>query len=577
MRFGPKIILTALAGVTAVAAVLLMNTPDAQRAAAAGPLAPLPAGWPSTTLQLGTASAPGGAAAMRQVAPFSFRYQYLAGGANTGGGWATWNANGDFARYYIEDSRANNMTPVFTYYMIRQSAPGNGAGEADGVAQNFGNTATMTAYFNDMKLFFQKAGAFTSPVVFHVEPDMWGYGQRRATNDNAATVPVQVSATGLPELAGLPNTMAGLAQAVVKLRNQYATNVKLGYHLSYWGTGNDPIYTKPDDATIDALATRSANFYTSLGANFDVSFAEFSDRDAAFYQYVYNNPNVWWAAADFARNVRYLGKFHDLTQKRIVMWQIPMGNTRMLAMNNTTGHYQDNRPEWLLDEPARTHLTEYINAGVVAFLFGGGAAGTTCACDAQGDGVTNPAAINGNTGTSLNADDDGGFFNAKAKAYYTTGAMPLGGGTAPTPTPASTSTPVAPNTPTQPPAATATPTQTAPPTATPSTAGWTTSVSASPASVSRGSAVRLQARVLSTTSRSALVDVEVYNPAGTRVFQRFYDNQAFSAGVARTFSPAWTVPKNAATGTYTVKIGVFAPAWGTLFTWNNSATTFTVR
>jgi hypothetical protein len=33
---------------------------------------------------------PGGAAAMRAVAPFAFRYQYLAGGVNTGSGWATW-------------------------------------------------------------------------------------------------------------------------------------------------------------------------------------------------------------------------------------------------------------------------------------------------------------------------------------------------------------------------------------------------------------------------------------------------------------------------------------------------------
>jgi hypothetical protein len=86
--------------------------------------------------------------------------------------------------------------------------------------------------------------------------------------------------------------------------------------------------------------------------------------------------------------------------------------------------------EWLLDEPARTHLQSYVQAGVVAFLFGRGADGATCACDAAGDGVTNPAAINGNTGTSLNADDDGGFFRQKAVAYYGAGAIPLpnGGG-----------------------------------------------------------------------------------------------------------------------------------------------------
>jgi hypothetical protein len=57
---------------------------------------PLPRGWPRT-LQIGMADSPGGAAALRRAAPFGFRYQYLAGGVNTGNGWATWNPNGTFA------------------------------------------------------------------------------------------------------------------------------------------------------------------------------------------------------------------------------------------------------------------------------------------------------------------------------------------------------------------------------------------------------------------------------------------------------------------------------------------------
>src|SRR5262249_29840561 len=87
---------------------------------------PLPAGWPNR-VEIGMADRPGGAAAMKRTAPLAFRYQYLAGGANTGSGWATWNANGDFARFYIEDSVANGIIPVFTYYMLFHSAPGGGA------------------------------------------------------------------------------------------------------------------------------------------------------------------------------------------------------------------------------------------------------------------------------------------------------------------------------------------------------------------------------------------------------------------------------------------------------------------
>ncbi|HEY2151854.1 MAG TPA: hypothetical protein VGH34_13670 [Vicinamibacterales bacterium] len=240
---------------------------------------------------------------------------------------------------------------------------------------------------NDLKLFFQKAAAFQNQlVVLHVEPDLWGYVEQASTSGDAATVAAKVSETGLTELAGLPSNVSGFARAVLKLRDAYASNVVVAYHISVWGTGVDIAISNPPDATVDALAARAAAFYKSLGANFDLTFGEFSDRDSGFYQYVYGDGGQsWWDADDFRRNVRFLAGFSSATSKRIVMWQIPLGDTRMRSQNDTTGHYQDNRPEWLLDEPARTHLGAYRDAGVVAFLFGGGAGGTTCACDGQGD------------------------------------------------------------------------------------------------------------------------------------------------------------------------------------------------
>jgi hypothetical protein len=370
---------------------------------------------------------PGGAAALA-AAGFGFRYQYLAGGVNTGQGWATWNPDGSFVSMYIQESVSSSIIPVFTYYQIRQSSPGGTEAEDKGVIGNLRNTDTMKAYWADLKLFFQKAGAFPSTmVVLHVEPDMWGYVQQASKGDDASTVAAAVANTGMPELAGLPNTVSGVAQAIVKLRDTYAPNVRLAYHLTYWGTGNDPLYSKPSDSEIDALAARSAAFYKSLHANFDLSFAEYSDRDAAFYQYELNNAHTWWTPADFARNVSYLARFVSETGTRVVMWQIPLGNTKMRAENNTPGHYQDNRVEWLLDDGggARVNLKAYADAGVIGFLFGGGASGTTCACDATKDGVTNPAPINGNTSMSLSADDDGGYFRSKAAEYYKAGPLPL--------------------------------------------------------------------------------------------------------------------------------------------------------
>ena len=123
----------------------------------------------------------------------------------------------------------------------------------------------------------------------------------------------------------------------------------------------------------------------------------------------------------------YAKTFVRLAKLRMVAWQIPYGNTIMRAENNTWNHYQDNRVQWLLGRSGRAHLRAYAKAGVVAFLFGRGADGPTCACDAAGDGVTNPAPINGNTQRSYSADDDGGYFRKQAKAYYKRGALKIPG------------------------------------------------------------------------------------------------------------------------------------------------------
>ncbi|MGE3272092.1 MAG: fibronectin type III domain-containing protein [Chloroflexota bacterium] len=524
-------------------------------------LPPMPSSWPST-LPLGRADAPGGAAAMKAQAPFAFRYQYLAAGVNTGNGWANWNPNGQFVTYYIQDSVANGMTPVFTYYMIYQSLPGGGS-ESQAVLGNLNNTATMQAYYADLKLFFQRAGAFpNNKVVLHVEPDMWGYVQQAASNDNAATVPAKVGSTGVAEVAGLPDNVAGLAQGIVRMRNQYAPNVILAYHVSVWGTGVDISMSDPADSQVDQLGNRAGAFYNSVGAPFDVAFGEYSDRDSGFKQAIYGQgAEAWWNAGDFSRFARFISRFVSTSGKRMVLWQIPLGNTKMRAVNNTWNHYQDNRVEWLLDEPARTHLTEYINAGVIGFMFGRGADGATNAADSNGDGVTNPAAINGNTQTSYNADDDGGFFHNRAAAYYQAGPLSLPGGSAPP----ATATPI--------------PTATAPagtPVATVAPGGYVSSAVSAPASVSPGASTTITASVTSGSAVTALVDVEVYSAAGAKVYQTYLEDQPFLANQPRTFPVTWNVPAGQAAGAYTVKIGVFSPGWAANLHWNNDAGTVTV-
>ncbi|HKP91369.1 MAG TPA: hypothetical protein VJT75_15500 [Thermoleophilaceae bacterium] len=335
---------------------------------------------------------------------------------NTGQGWRTWNPNGTFVDRYIGETE-KNLTAVFTYYMIRQSNPGAGDGdEPHAVLANLRNAATMKAWLGDVRALLGRAGGFPKrTVVLHVEPDMWGYGEQAAKNDDAATVPV-----------ARVGDMAALARRVVSLRDQLAPNVLLAYHASGWGTGVDLSINDPSLARSADLGRKAGRFYRSLKADFDVTFTDWSDRDAAFKRAIYGaGPEAWWTSADRARALRFLRAYTAKARQRVAVWQLPLGNTVMRAMDDTWGHYQDNHVQWLLGRDSRKHLRALRDAGAIGFLFGGGAPGTTCACDATGDGRTNPAPINGNTRASYSADDDGGFFRRQARAYYGAGAVGL--------------------------------------------------------------------------------------------------------------------------------------------------------
>ena len=76
------------------------------------PLLTLPISWPHH-LALGLTDPPGDATTLVAHAPLDMRYQYLAGGVNTGAGWATWNPNGSFVSLYVQrvDRRARDPDP----------------------------------------------------------------------------------------------------------------------------------------------------------------------------------------------------------------------------------------------------------------------------------------------------------------------------------------------------------------------------------------------------------------------------------------------------------------------------------
>ncbi len=388
-------------------ALALVPTAGAGAGASARP-------WPFAHLELGLADAPGGAAALARSAPLRLRYQYLAGGVNTGTDWTHWNPDGSFVTRYVSESQAAGIVPVFSYYEIRQSLPG--AGVADELRADLGNLddiATMRAYYLTLETFFRRAASARGPVVLQLEPDLFGYVEQRAAHGDAATVPAAVASTGIPTLARLPDTASGFARAVLALRDAYAPRVLVGYHVSVWGTGLDIHLSHPTAAQVDRMSAAAAAFYRSLHARFDLTFTELTDRDAGYAQTVNGQgPGAWWKPIDFAHDMRFSAGYHRRVALPIVMWQIPLGNTVSPIVNNTPYHYRDNKVQWLLGPGARAHQRAFVRAGGVALLFGGGQAQDTDTGEASGDG----------------RPDDGGYFDARAREYYREGALALPAG-----------------------------------------------------------------------------------------------------------------------------------------------------
>jgi hypothetical protein len=234
----------------------------------------------------------------------------------------------------------------------------------------------MRAYWADYKLLLRHVNAAAGPrlVVIHVEPDLWGYLE-------------QANANGLAR---------SFAQRLIALRNRLAPHVRLAWHLSVWGTKEDPTYSKPSLQHMDELAARSAAFYESLHAHFDLVFNDVTDRDADFYKDIVGNPHTWWGPADFVRHDRYIAGFTRRTHTAVVLWQLPVGDTQE---NDTWDHFRDDRLQWWLGAKSAAHLRATRDAGVIGLLFGAGA-----------DGNTTP-------------QSDGGFFYRLSRRYET---HPLG-------------------------------------------------------------------------------------------------------------------------------------------------------
>jgi len=387
--------------------------------------------------------------------PFDYAYTYLAAGVNTGNGWQTWNTNAEYPLLYARGARKRGYVPVFPYYMLLQSTGScDACPEAQRDLTNLNTPSLTAAYYRDFAMLMKRLGpktyggvaGFGGTAIVHVEPDLSGYAEQAVlgvggcfgfcagTGNNPSYLKASVKSSGVNAVAGYPNTYRGFNLALLHLRDLYAPNVLLAFHVSGWTTGYD-IDSQTQAANAAALGKEAGTFAARSGvgdspagtSTYDLVFNDVADRDAGYYQHVLHQ-DVWWdrrnqTLPNFHRWERYIGAITTRTQRPAMIWQIPLSNQHFRTENNTDGHYQDNRAEYFFH-----HIPELKNVGVIALLFGAGNAGSTVNFNGKGDGVTNPASFCTHDGTSgaaicntaksAYADDDGGYLRIQARAYY---------------------------------------------------------------------------------------------------------------------------------------------------------------
>src|SRR5690606_15927865 len=140
--------------------------------------------WPST-LQIGLIDPEDNASNLRSSAPFGVRWHYLSGGAATPQSWTSWrNGSGSFVTAYVEESRAAETIPFFSYYVLQETPPASRrSAEPDKVVEGLDNALVVRRVSNDIRKALQRLGRAGGPAVLQIEPDMWGYLQQRFGDD----------------------------------------------------------------------------------------------------------------------------------------------------------------------------------------------------------------------------------------------------------------------------------------------------------------------------------------------------------------------------------------------------------
>jgi hypothetical protein len=293
--------------------------------------------------------------------------------------WGCWQSDTDPPGQYvvsnIAKAEAAGAVPMFSYYIWYYVAGSvEGAPEIAALADG----DKIARYLADWRFACQRVAEATSgPVILHVEPDLWGFGNQ--VNSDPDAIPAAVSAAAAPECAGLPDSMAGLARCMLAIARALAPSAVLGFHGSSYGAGADALHEDDPAFDIDAHADETAAFMTALGAaDADLVVFDMTNADAG-------KDGRWWDATNatipnFSRGLGWAGRVADHMGLPYLWWQVPFGN---MGLDDHCLRYRDNRVDYFFDRPH-----EFAASGALGIAFGAALDCTTTPANDDGHFVT---------------------------------------------------------------------------------------------------------------------------------------------------------------------------------------------
>jgi hypothetical protein len=286
-------------------------------------------------------------------------YQYIT--------WGWWDWYGEFVKRFCDDAYRRGYIPVIPVYVLQKAADSFGCtgSEYDKIFCAINNQNLMNEFWNRFIQMCQEANkSLTNRVIFHIEPDMLGYLQQRSIREGKS--PEQI--TAYVGDSRYPNNLKGMHQRMVDLVREYCPKKGLiAFHASLWGNIISLKENEEKILDLENLARNTANFILQLSNDFDLLFMDWSDRNSGY-------DGIWWdkkntSLPNFSRVLTFTNYISVFTRKKIVLWQIPIGNE---LLPNIPDQYADNKVDYIFDYPV-----DIAKSGIISLLFGAGISGMT--------------------------------------------------------------------------------------------------------------------------------------------------------------------------------------------------------